>query len=126
MSKKSKNTQSAVVSTPWDQNTTGETVSPLKQMIVLRSAVLFAAVIVILAGIKAVSGILTPILLALFVTILLLVPLHWLYKKGCPSGLAFVIVGGTIFLLFLGIAWLAANSLKDFLHHSGEYSEKSW
>ena len=127
MSKKSKNTQSAGTSDSQNQNTqntSGEAVSPLKQMVVLRSAVLFAAVIVILAGIKAVSGILTPVLLALFVTILLLVPLNWLYKKGCPSGLAFLIVGGTIFLLFLGIGWLAVGSLKDFTHNSKEYSEK--
>ncbi|MCL2118642.1 MAG: AI-2E family transporter [Planctomycetaceae bacterium] len=124
MSKKSKFTQKTGSGSSKEQNVSGEPVSPLKQMVVLRSAVLFAAVIVILAGIKAAAGILTPVLLALFVTILLLVPLRWLYTRGCPSGLAFALVGGTILLLFLGLGWLMTSSLKDFLRHSGEYSEK--
>jgi len=124
MSKSSKKTQHPSTSRPHDQGTQTESVSPLKQMIVLRSAVFFAAVVVILAGIKAASSILTPVLLALFVTMMLLVPLRWLSMKGCPSGLAFVLVGGTILLLFLGLGWLLTASAKDFMKHSGEYSEK--
>jgi len=113
---------------PQAQTAQNEPSSPLGQqvgkMVVLRSAVLFASVVVILGGIKVASVILTPVLLALFVTILLLVPLRWLYAKGCPSGLAFVIVGGTILLLFLGIGWFAFNSLGDFVKNSDNYTEK--
>ena len=124
MSKKSNSSQRAGESHQQEQKNSDELISPLKQMVVFRSAILFAAVVVILAGIKAASSILTPVLLALFVTILLLVPLRWLYTKGCPSGLAFAIVGGTILLLFLGLGWLMTSSLKDFIHNSGDYSEK--
>ena len=124
MSKKSKNSHPIGKKYPHGPNVADESVSPLNQTVVFRSAMLCAAVIMILAGIKAAAAILTPVLLALFVTILLLVPLRWLYSKGCPSGLAFAIVGGTVLLLFLGLGWLMTSSLKDFLRNSGEYSEK--
>ena len=124
MPKKSKNSQLDGTSGQQKQNISDELVLPLKQMIVFRSTMLFAAVIVILAGIKAAASILTPVLLALFVTILLLVPLRRLHQLGCPSGLAFALVGGAILLLFLGFGWLMTSFLKDFLRNSGEYSEK--
>ncbi|MDR1382904.1 MAG: AI-2E family transporter [Planctomycetaceae bacterium] len=98
--------------------------SVFKNFVVLRSAIFFAALVVILAGIKAASTIVTPVLLALFITILLLVPLRWLYAKGCPSLLAFGIVGGVILLLFLVLGWIVSASLRDFIKHSPEYSEK--
>ena len=113
---------------PQEQISQNESITLLGQsagkMVVLRSALLFASVVVILGGIKAASGILTPVLLALFVAILLLVPLRWLYAKGFPSGLAFVIVGGTILLLFLGVGWFATNSLRDFIRNSNDYTDK--
>ena len=114
--------------TPKDQIAQDESVLPLGQqagkMVVLHSAVLFASAVVIFAGIKAASAILTPVLLALFVAILLLVPLRWLYSKGCPSALAFAIVGGTILLLFLGFGWLMTNALRDFIKNSDNYTDK--
>ena len=98
--------------------------SQLNQMVVFRSAVLAASVVIILAGIKAAGSILTPVLLALFVAILLLVPLRWLQNKGIPALASFGIVGGTIFLIFLAIGWVFTNSLHDFMQNSDKYTAK--
>jgi predicted PurR-regulated permease PerM len=106
------------------KNSSQNEISGSTNFIVLRSTIFFAAWIVIFAGIKAASTIVTPVLLALFITILLLVPLRWLYAKGCPSLLAFGIVGGVILLLFLGLGWIISASLHDFIKHSPEYSDK--
>ncbi|MDR1491828.1 MAG: AI-2E family transporter [Planctomycetaceae bacterium] len=106
------------------ENLSQNEISVFKNFIVLRSVIFFAALIVIFAGIKAASTIITPVLLALFITILLLVPLRWLHAKGCPSLLAFGVVGGFILLLFLGLGWIISASLHDFIKHSPEYSDK--
>ncbi|MDR2705022.1 MAG: AI-2E family transporter [Planctomycetaceae bacterium] len=77
--------------------------------------VMGAATIVILAGIKAASGIVSPMLLALFMTIILVVPLRWLRNHGCPNSIALIIVlGGTVFV-FSGISYFVGRSLNDFI-----------
>ena len=124
MSKKSKNATNRE-NTPSDDTPESQEIgAQLKQMVVFRSAVLAASVVVVLAGIKAASSILTPVLLALFVAILLLVPLRWLQSKGIPALASFGIVGGTIFLIFLAIGWVFTNSLHDFMQNSDKYTAK--
>ncbi|MCL2346935.1 MAG: AI-2E family transporter [Planctomycetaceae bacterium] len=92
------------------------------RFVVLRTALLFVSVVGILAGIKVASGILTPVLLALFITIILLAPLHWLHGKGVPSFLSFLIVSGAILLLFTGFVWLLGNSISDFSNRLPKYT----
>ena len=128
MAKQPKKPQAQPKNAPDVSTSQHETVLPLGppagKMIVLRSVLLFASVVVILAGVKAAAAILTPVLLALFVTILLLVPLRRLVAMGFSSALAFAIVGGTILLLFLAMGWLMTHSLRDFIRNSDNYTEK--
>jgi len=124
MSKKSKNTSRQENNSLNDTPESQEIGPQLNQMVVFRSAVLAASVVVILAGIRAASSILTPVLLALFVAILLLVPLRWLQNKGIPALASFGIVGGTIFLIFFAIGWVFTNSLHDFMRNSDKYTAK--
>ena len=98
--------------------------TPPKQTIVFRSAILAASAVVILAGVKAASSILTLVLLALFITILLLVPLRWLQSKGIPPLASFGIVSAAIVLLLLVLGWLVTNSLYDFKKNSQKYTDK--
>lgn len=72
-----------------------------------------AAIVVLIAGIRAASDIVGPILLALFLTIVLLVPLRWLQKKGVPNMLAILIVGGSTVVVFLCLGYFVGKSMND-------------
>lgn len=74
-----------------------------------------AATVVVLAGIKAASAIIGPMMLALFLTIILLVPLRWLRKKGCPNSLSLIIVLGGTVLVFSAVGYFVGKSLNDFV-----------
>ena len=95
-----------------------------KQEIVFHGLIMAAAVVLILAGIKAASGIIAPMLLALFATIILLVPLRWLQSKGCPSILALIIVLGCVAIIFLGISRLVISSVADLSSESKIYAKR--
>lgn len=66
-----------------------------------------AAVVIIIGGLKAVSQILTPFMLAAFLTVICIPPLTLMRSKGIPSWIAIIIlfltVGLTFFLLFLAV-----------------------
>ncbi|SIT73248.1 Predicted PurR-regulated permease PerM [Ectothiorhodosinus mongolicus] len=66
-----------------------------------------ASVIVILAGFKAISGIITPFLLGAFLAIICAPPLVWMQQRRVPGALAvlilFSLVGLGFFLLFLAL-----------------------
>lgn len=66
-----------------------------------------AALVIIIGGLKAISHIITPFLLAAFLAIICIPPLTWMQKKGIPGFVAFVLlfstVGFSFFLLFLAI-----------------------
>ncbi len=76
----------------------------------VRLAVIVASLVVIIAGLKAVSGILGPILLSLFVVLITYPIMRWLRGRGFPGWLAYTIVVlgviavGGIFILFLGVS----------------------
>lgn len=83
-----------------------------------------AATIIIIAGIKAASGIVAPLLLALFLTIILLVPLRWLREKGCPNILALLIVLGCTFTIFIGVGMFVGSSLNSFIKEIPAYQKQ--
>ena len=83
-----------------------------------------ASMVIVLAGIKAASGLLGPILLALFLAIVLLVPLRWLQKHGCPQFLAFLFVLICTITLFVGITYFVGSSLNDFIGKIPRYKDR--
>lgn len=83
-----------------------------------------AATVVVLAGVKAASGIIAPMLLALFLTIILLVPLRWLTRIGCPNFIALIFVLGTTLMLFVGISYFVGQSANTLLDEVPAYKEK--
>ena len=72
-----------------------------------------AALLVILAALKAVSHLVTPFLLAAFLAIICAPPLGWMQRRGVPGALAvvllFSLVGLSFFLLFLAFKGAAES-----------------
>ena len=95
-----------------------------KQEVVFHALIIAAAIVIILAGIKTASAIIAPMLLALFATIILLVPLRWLQSKGCPSLLSLVIVLGCVAILFFGLTRMVVSELTKLSKESKKYALK--
>jgi predicted PurR-regulated permease PerM len=83
-----------------------------------------ASVVIVLAGIKAASGLVGPMLLALFLAIVLLIPLRWLQKHGCPQFLAFLFVLICSIAMFVGIFYFVGQSLNEFIGRIPAYKDR--
>ena len=83
-----------------------------------------AATVVVLAGVQAASGLVGPMLLALFLAIVLLVPLRWLQNHGCPLLLAFLFVMLFTITLFVGIMYFIAGSMNEFIDEIPKIRDK--
>ncbi len=74
----------------------------------------FAAFVIIVAGLKAASGLLTPFLLSVFFAIICAPPLIWLQSKKVPVGIALLIVIANIALVQIALVSIVSASLHDF------------
>jgi predicted PurR-regulated permease PerM len=86
-----------------------------------KAFVMFAALVVILAGIKMSSDIIVPMLLALFVAIICNPLINYLAKFKVPKSLAIVVVFIIILLVGMSVAGLVGQSLNDFSQSLPEY-----
>ncbi len=85
-------------------------ISPL-----LHNLLLMASVIVIVAGMRAASPLLSPLLLALFLALLLYPAYQWLLNRGIPTWLTVSLMVGGILLAgvcILGLLWLSIEQLR--------------
>ncbi|MCX6258061.1 MAG: AI-2E family transporter [Bacteroidia bacterium] len=80
-----------------------------------------AALIIILAGIIYAKSIITPFLLALFISIICVQPISWLEKKRVPKWLAFIIVILGLILLLPGFSFLIGGTLSSFSGNVSKY-----
>lgn len=78
------------------------------------SALTVAAYLIIIGIAMYASAIITPILLALFITIICAQPIRWLEKRKVPNGVAVLIVLLAILLFFFGMAELIGRSVSQF------------
>lgn len=88
------------------------------------SIVTIAALVVIIAGAMAAKGILIPIILAVFISVICAQPILWLEKQKVPYALAMVMVLLSIFVLFVLFGSLVGNSLARFTRDAPQYEEK--
>lgn len=86
-------------------------------------AVNFAAFIIIIAGVKYGASIVTPFLMALFISIICAQPIMWLQKKKVPQGVAITIVFVLIVGIFVGFGELISNSLSSFSDNATVYEK---
>jgi predicted PurR-regulated permease PerM len=73
-----------------------------------------AAIVVIVAGLRAASPILVRFLLSLFIAVISAPVLFWLKRKGCPTGLALVLVILVILSSGMLLVAVVGTSLNDF------------
>jgi AI-2 transport protein TqsA len=80
-----------------------------------------AAAIVILAGLRAASAVLIPLLVALVITAIVAPAQIWLARRTERPGAAFVIVALGVTAVVAGLVWLTYVALSDFLHSLPAY-----
>lgn len=83
--------------------------SPATRMIVVG-----AAIVVLIAGLKSASGIVSPLLLAVFISIVCTPTLFWLQRRGCPTVVALIIILALVGLSGVAVFSLIASSLDQF------------
>ena len=80
-----------------------------------------AALIIIFAGVIYAKSLITPFLLALFISIICEQPVSWLEKRKIPRGLALVIVILGMIILFSGFAFLIGGTISSFSGNLSKY-----
>ena len=80
-----------------------------------------AALIIIFAGAIYAKSIITPFLLALFISIICAQPISWIEKKGIPRWLAIIIVILGLIVLFSGFTFLIGGTLSSFSGNLSKY-----
>ena len=85
------------------------------------SVVNIAALIIILAGVIYAKSIITPFLLALFISVICAQPVTWLEKKRIPRWLALIIVILGLIVLFSGFSFLIGDTLSSFSGNLSKY-----
>jgi len=83
----------------------------------LRFWIIFACLIIVIAGIKQASFLINVVLLAMFITSISLAPLHWLREKRIPETLAIIIV-------ILGLIVVAASTVVVIGSSASNFIEK--
>jgi AI-2 transport protein TqsA len=75
-----------------------------------------AAFVVIVAGLRTAQGIVVPFLVATFLAVICLPPLHWLQAKGLPTWLALLVITTIVVvigLVIMGIIGTSVNELRQ-------------
>jgi len=83
-----------------------------------------AALVIIIAGMQAAASLLVPLLLAIFIAIICLPPLHWLMAHRVPTGLAVLLITVGLVLLGLLVAGFAGASVADFSQNLPRYQSR--
>lgn len=86
--------------------------------------VTMAALVIVVAGMKAAQAIINPFLLSGFIAIICGPPLFWLRKKGLPTGVAILVVIIGVSLLGLLTTAVIGSSVNDFTRELPVYQAK--
>lgn len=89
---------------------------------IYQNILMFAAILVIIALLKASSKLIAPILFAFTLTVLIWPILAWLERKGVPRMLAITLVALTVVLGMITLIIVVANSLQQLSHNIPYYS----
>lgn len=86
-----------------------------------RFVLMFAATMIIIAGLKAAAEVIAPFILATFVAAIAGPPLFWLKRRGVPTWLAITLVMLLIVALMIGIGAIISGSLNGFSESLPDY-----
>ncbi len=92
--------------------------------IVTRALSTTAALVIVVAGMKAATPIVVPFLLSMFIAVISAPPLFWLERRGLPRAIALLVVIAGIVGLGTAATVLAGRSVKDFTANVGFYKER--
>ncbi len=87
-------------------------------------AVIIAALLIIIGVVMYAASFITPILLALFITVICAQPIKWLEKKKVSNGLAVLIVLSGIILIIVGFGEIIGKSISQFSNDSAFYAKR--
>ncbi|HOQ05851.1 MAG TPA: AI-2E family transporter [Anaerohalosphaeraceae bacterium] len=82
-----------------------------------------AALVIIIAGLRAAVSIIVPFLMAVFLAIIATPALFWLQKKRIPTGLAVFILSAVILIAGLLLGALLAATIADFTRALPEFEK---
>ena len=80
-----------------------------------------ASLVIILTGVYLARSLVTPVLLALFISIICVQPITWLERKRIPRWLALIVVALGLVLVFLGFTILIGGTLSYFMTSVTKY-----
>ena len=83
-----------------------------------------AALVVVVAGMRAASGIVVPFLLAAFLAVILSSTLHFLQNRGLSVWLSLLVVTSAVVFVGLGLVYLFGQSFQDFREQLPVYQER--
>ncbi|WP_457745802.1 AI-2E family transporter [Sulfurimonas sp.] len=86
--------------------------------------IVFASVIIVLAGIKSASVIIVPFLLSLFIAIILSPTFNYFKNKGLPDALAITFVMALFIIFLIFVAKLIGTSIHDFSANIDFYAQR--
>lgn len=85
-----------------------------EQRLISHPAVVLAALVIVIGGLKFASDLVVPFLLALFIATVSGPPMLWLIRKGLPMWLSLILVMVGVFALILLIVSLMGGSVARF------------
>jgi len=88
---------------------------------VARTILVAAALVILIAGIKSASGIIAPLLMAVFISIICTPPLFIMQRRGIPTFIAIIVILGTVGLIGVAVFGLITNSLNEFSQSLPKY-----
>ncbi len=91
---------------------------------VSRAIIVMAAVLIIIAGLKASAPLVVPFLLSTFIAIICFPLMSRLQSAGIPKGLSVLLVMLLVIMLGLGLSLLIGSSVNDFSRMMPEYQNK--
>ena len=89
----------------------------------LRSLLLLACIVVIIAGLREAGAILVPILTAFFIGVICVPPVSWLQRHGIRTGLAIVLVFLGVLVIFLFLSYFVSTSIASFQGNLPKYEQ---
>lgn len=83
-----------------------------------------AAVVIVVAGMRAAEPIIVPLLLSIFIAVIAAPPMFWLQRKGVPHVLALILVIIGMFIIVIGVMALVGTSLQGFTRELPTYQSR--
>ncbi|MCH2134720.1 MAG: AI-2E family transporter [Phycisphaerales bacterium] len=91
------------------------------QNVGLRSLLLLACLVIIIAGLREAGAVLVPILTAFFIGVICIPPVNWLQRHGVRMGLAIVLVFICVLAGFLVLSYFVSASISSFQENLPKY-----